>query len=81
MITACFNPACGKKLDYLREGRVVRVVRNTRQGVEIEHYWLCGECSRSHTVQLLADGRVDLTPGYKERWATQTEVTRQRMSA
>ena len=26
MLTECFNPACRKKLDYLRNGRVVRMV-------------------------------------------------------
>ena len=26
MLTECFNPACRKKLDYLRDGRVIRTV-------------------------------------------------------
>ena len=42
MLSKCFNPACHKKLDYLRYGRVVRTVRTSATGKSVEHYWLCG---------------------------------------
>jgi hypothetical protein len=44
MISECFNPSCRKKLTYLRDGRVVRVIRDEAEGLRVEHFWLCGSC-------------------------------------
>ena len=44
MISECMNPACRRELLYLRDGRVVRVVRSYQEQTEVEHYWLCGDC-------------------------------------
>lgn len=60
MISECFNPTCRKKLDYLRTGKVIRVVRGNGENVEIEHFWLCGECRTSHDLRLLPNGDVVL---------------------
>ena len=77
MITECFNPACRRQLEYLRTGQVVRVVRQNGMKVEIEHFWLCGECCQSHDLRFLANGSVALNhfpersefPPYSEaRW-------------
>ena len=44
MLTECFNPECRKKLEYLRNGRVIRTVRNVSSQLSVEHFWLCGSC-------------------------------------
>jgi hypothetical protein len=62
MISECFNPACRKKLEYLRSGKVIGVVRQNGPKVEIEHFWLCGDCHKQHDLRLLADGTVVLKP-------------------
>jgi len=60
MIAECFNPACRRQLDYLRTGRVVRVVHQNGMKVEIEHFWLCGDCCQSYDLRCLANGTVAL---------------------
>ena len=58
MIDRCFNPACKRKLDYLRDGRVVRVTREKEEDIFVEHYWLCGACYETHDFEFPADGTV-----------------------
>jgi hypothetical protein len=60
MIDRCFNPACNKQIRYLREGRVVRVVRDGANEPGIEHYWLCGMCFQSHDFIFRDDGTITL---------------------
>jgi hypothetical protein len=60
MLTECFNPACRKKLDYLRNGRVVRMMRTTGTGKSVEHYWLCGICYGKFDFEFKPDGSVVL---------------------
>lgn len=60
MIERCFNPACRRKLDYLRDGRVVRVIRGKDENLSVEHYWLCGRCYATHDFEFLVDGSVTL---------------------
>ncbi len=60
MLSECFNPACHKKLDYLRYGRVVRTVRTSSTGKSVEHYWLCGVCYGKFDFEFKADGSVGL---------------------
>jgi hypothetical protein len=57
MLSECFNPACHKKLDYLRYGRVVRT---SCTGKSVEHYWLCGVCYGIFDFEFKADGSVAL---------------------
>lgn len=60
MLDRCFNPACKRKLDYLRDGRVVRVIRGKGEDISVEHYWLCGPCFHTHDFEFPADGLVAL---------------------
>jgi len=53
VVSNCANPACGKPLHYLREGRVFLfhiaecAPGSTAAGTpHLEHYWLCGDCAR-----------------------------------
>lgn len=58
MIEVCANPACGKVLRYLREGRVIVFeIKEAGQaaggnGSRLRHYWLCGRCSGLYTLTL-----------------------------
>ena len=61
MLTECFNPTCRKKLDYLRNGRVVRMVRTSSTSAKsVEHYWLCGSCYGKFDFEFKPDGTVAL---------------------
>jgi hypothetical protein len=62
MLTECFNPACHEKLDYLRNGRVVRTTRTTMSVKSVEHYWLCGRCYGKFDFEFKPDGTVTLCP-------------------
>lgn len=62
MITQCMNPECRKELHYLRNGRVVRTTRRIGAHVQVEHFWLCGECHLAYDFHYANDGRVSLAP-------------------
>lgn len=60
MLDRCFNPNCRKRLDYLRDGRVVRVIRGKAEDASVEHYWLCGACYLRSDFDFRPDGSVGL---------------------
>jgi hypothetical protein len=60
MIMNCLNPACSRELRYLRDGRVVRVIRGKDEEVSMEHYWLCGACYQLYDFVFPPDGTVAL---------------------
>jgi len=62
MISQCLNPACRKELHYLRNGRVIRTTRRIGAEVQVEHFWLCGECHMDFDFLFAKDGRVSLAP-------------------
>lgn len=60
MIEKCANPACGKVLHYLRDGRIFvfevndsRVGNGLGSGWRLKHLWLCGACSRMFTIRVI----------------------------
>ena len=61
MIDRCFNSACKKRLRYLRNGRVVRVIRNKNGQSRVEHFWLCGSCYTLFDFGFSEDGTAFLT--------------------
>lgn len=67
MIDKCFNPACGRVLRYLRDGRVVRVIRRTEEPLSIEHYWLCGSCCSVYELIFPEDGTIAIQPKLRRR--------------
>jgi hypothetical protein len=81
MITECFNPACRRQLDYLRTGRVVRVVHQNGMKVEIEHFWLCGDCCQSYDLRFLENGSVTLNAASEGTSFAQTREHRWVQSA
>lgn len=58
----CFNPACKRELRYLRDGRIVRVIRDASKNFSLEHYWLCGQCYQTLDFDFPPDGSVALRP-------------------
>jgi hypothetical protein len=62
MLSKCANPACSTPLLYLREGKIFMMEHGTqpqvqsegpvlvRSGNRVEHFWLCGPCSREMTI-------------------------------
>lgn len=66
MISQCMNPACHKELHYLRNGRVVRIIHGAGPA-QIEHFWLCGECSRNYDFCFSVNGAVTLKPKHPVR--------------
>lgn len=70
MVNHCVNPVCGKPLHYLREGKIFLFSQKHQPNGSaslhrLEHYWLCGTCTKEWTltsdanngVQLVATGR------------------------
>jgi hypothetical protein len=48
MVSQCANPECRRELVYLRDGKIYRFVLATNAGGKrLEHFWLCGECSKT----------------------------------
>jgi len=48
MVSHCANPDCRRELHYLREGKIYQFVLSPKTGSKrLEHFWLCGECSKN----------------------------------
>ena len=62
MINKCFNPKCEKPLRYLRDGRVVRVIRREGDRSLVQHYWLCGSCYDTYDFVFRSAGEVVIEP-------------------
>jgi hypothetical protein len=58
----CFNPACNKELRYLRDGRVIRVMRRDNDQTLVQHYWLCGTCYDDYDFAFPPGGDVVIQP-------------------
>ncbi len=62
MVSHCANPRCAKPLHYLREGRIfvfdVTAGEDSKgkRSRRMEHYWLCGDCSRTMAMEQSIDG-------------------------
>ena len=63
MISECFNPSCRRELTYLRDGRVVRIIRDDPGGAHrVEHFWLCGSCHLQYDFCFTDDKLLSLEP-------------------
>jgi hypothetical protein len=62
MVDRCANPQCAKPLHYLREGRIFVFDVDEENGpggkrsYHVEHYWLCGLCSQTLTIERTIEG-------------------------
>ena len=73
MVDYCANPKCMKPLHYLREGtiyifEVMDAEAGTRSTHQLEHYWLCGECSIEHRLERTPNSELRLAPKQPERF-------------
>ncbi len=67
MLNRCLNPGCSAAFRYLYEGRIFTVERfvtgadgaSTQR--QLEHYWLCGTCSKSLKV-VIENGTATTAP-------------------
>ncbi len=67
MVNQCANLTCGKRLLYLREGRIYifdAALGSTDPGQKrlrrLEHYWLCGSCSETMTMEQNPQGTISV---------------------
>ena len=59
MVSQCANPECLRELRYLRDGKIYAfAVSAANCSKSLEHFWLCGECSRSMTLICLNQSEV-----------------------
>jgi hypothetical protein len=58
MVSQCANSECGKPLRHLDSGRVIRTVKRVASSIEIQHFWLCGECYVLYDFSVSAAGDV-----------------------
>lgn len=48
MVSQCANLDCSRELHYLRDGKIYQFVLSTKTGSKrLEHFWLCGDCSKT----------------------------------
>ena len=71
MVSHCSNPNCMKPLRYLREGRIYVFDLpdlRSKHGLSrhLEHFWLCGTCSRSFLLEQAGDKAVRIVPKASE---------------
>ena len=77
MVSNCANPNCGVPLRYLRDGRLfqfeVRALGSVKSDSpdpapkrrplrQVWHYWLCGACSSTMTLQFDQLRGLRITP-------------------
>lgn len=68
MLAKCVNPACSKRLHYLRDGKVFHIerpapiVETGKQSHNVEHFWLCGDCCQHMTVHFDPQSGVQVVP-------------------
>ena len=63
MVNQCANPDCRRELRYLRDGRIYLFALSTPNGDRrMEHFWLCGSCSKSLTLTCLNQSEVQIQP-------------------
>jgi hypothetical protein len=71
MVSQCANPDCRRELRYLREGKIYAFAMSAGNGRKsLEHFWLCGECSKSMTLTCLNQSEVRTArrrPNYEDR--------------
>src|SRR5260370_20847448 len=59
MVSQCAKPDCRRELRYLRDGKIYIFAMSTGNGGKsLEHFWLCGECSKSMTLTCLKQSEV-----------------------
>jgi len=64
MVSHCANPDCRRELHYLREGKIYQFILSPKTGSKrLEHFWLCGECSKKMTLICVNQSEVKTANG------------------
>jgi len=59
MVSQCANPECLRELRYLHDGKIYAFAVSAGNGSKsLEHFWLCGGCSKSMTLICLNQPEV-----------------------
>jgi hypothetical protein len=59
MVSCCANPDCRRELRYLRDGKIYQFVLSPKTGSKrLEHFWLCGECSKRMILTCVNESEV-----------------------
>jgi hypothetical protein len=65
MVNQCANPACGKPLHYLREGRIFifdlpdsNVPAPGLRARRLRHFWLCGRCAETMVMEQTSEMQI-----------------------
>ena len=62
MVSQCANPECGRKLRYLRDGKIYSFILSAMAGGKRqEFFWLCGECSSKMILTCVNGSTVKIT--------------------
>jgi hypothetical protein len=70
MVSHCANPDCRQELRYLREGKIYQFVLSPKIGSKrLEHFWLCGECSKNMTLICVNQSEVKTARKSAHRFA------------
>jgi hypothetical protein len=70
MVSQCANPDCRRELRYLRDGKIYTFAMSMGNGSKsLQHFWLCGECSKKMTLTCLSPSEVRIA---RRREVTQT---------
>lgn len=68
MVSRCANPSCESQFRYLHEGRLFRFATNgiadgvTKNRLNFDFWWLCGQCCSSVTLIQSGSARVEMVP-------------------
>lgn len=75
MLSKCANPNCSAPFHYFREGRIFILDERTWPGLfqkakekygqqshNVEHFWLCGQCSSQYGIALSREGAISVVP-------------------
>jgi hypothetical protein len=69
MISRCANPVCLAKFGH-REGRLFRFPKRAKDQPAnthaVQHFWLCGACSKLYSLEYIENQGVALKPRAKE---------------
>lgn len=65
MISRCANPACPAGFDH-REGQLFRFPKRAQDQPtnthSVQHFWLCGNCSKLYSLEYIENQGVALRP-------------------
>ena len=69
MISRCANPACLAEFHH-REGRLFRFPKRAKGHCanthSVQHFWLCGRCAKSYSLEYIENRGVALRPGERQ---------------